>query len=96
MTLLVKYILMLSFVFKSIRIHSLSMNVNKMSKSYPLHYSNLPEETLYLLDATSLLFTAHYSREVAEYYSTSKAKFESSQEVLPCGALLGVTLYILS
>ena len=88
---------MLSYLFKSIRIHSLSMNVNKrvripeMSKSYPLHYSNLPEETLYLLDATSLLFTAHYSREVAEYYSTSKAKFEISQEVLPCGALLGVT-----
>ena len=59
----------------------------------PLHYSELPDETIYLLDATSMLVTSHFSREVAAEYADATAKFQSrAGEELPCGALMGLAM----
>ena len=59
----------------------------------PLHYSELPDETIYLLDATSMLVTSHFSREVAAEYADATAKFQSrAGEELPCGALVGLAM----
>ena len=59
----------------------------------PLHYSELPDETIYLLDATSMLVTSYFSREVAADYADVTAQFQSRPgEELPCGALVGLAM----
>merc|ERR1712159_580805 len=59
----------------------------------PLHYSDLPEETIYVLDATSMLITSHFSKEVAADYAEVKTQFQSKpNDDLPCGALVGLAM----
>lgn len=59
----------------------------------PMQFRNLPDDTIFLLDGTSLLFTSHYSREVAAEYADATAKFPVSETELPCGALIGLALH---
>ena len=59
----------------------------------PLHYTELPDETIYVLDATSMLVTSYFSREVAAEYAGVTAKFRSRpEEELSCGALVGLAM----
>ena len=59
----------------------------------PLHYSKLPDETIYLLDATSMLVTSYFSREVASEFANVTAQFQSHPgRELPCGALVGLAM----
>ena len=59
----------------------------------PLHYTELPDETIYVLDATSMLVTSYFSREVAAEYAGVTAKFRSRpDEELSCGALVGLAM----
>ena len=97
--LLLLWIVMLSFFSsRALRrtVAHRGFQLNSSHRDIPplMHYSSIPDETIYLLDATSMLFTAHYSREVAAEYADLTTYFpHSPEERLPCGALVGFAMH---
>jgi 5'-3' exonuclease len=70
-------------------------------------YKDLPQETLYILDGTSMIYNAFFSREAADNFSESEAKVtaspspdclpgdgnEDAATTIPCGALAAMAMH---
>ena len=54
-------------------------------------HSELPQETLYIMDGTSMIYNAFYSREATDTFGESTAQHNG--EAIPCGALAAMGMH---
>ena len=69
---------------------------NDESKLPEFHFRELPGETLYILDGTSMIYNAYYSRESSnDFYDVRTRKVEESGEEteIHCGALAAMSMH---
>ena len=89
-----------------------SLFARAKSPSFSFNHKNLPDETLYILDGTSMLYKSYYARDVQKYEDclftpnistiiSQMLKLEPEQnecgtKPLPCGGLISMAMNFIS